>query len=100
MFVNPPLSCTRQPGVASQLFDGVSCDEITHTIRILIESLDDTRVVDLHLWGGGTGHLGCIVSVMASAPHSVAQYREAVLAVAPIEHLLVEVERCPHHEAA
>jgi Co/Zn/Cd efflux system component len=56
--------------------------------------------MDLHLWELGQGRLGCIVSVMASLPRPVAEYREAILAAVQIEHLTVEVERCPHHEAA
>jgi cation diffusion facilitator family transporter len=87
-------------GSAQQLLDMVSSDEIARAIRQQVESLDDARIVDLHLWELGLGRLGCIVSVMASAPRSVAEYRKAVLTVAPIEHLTVEVERCPHHEAA
>jgi Co/Zn/Cd efflux system component len=56
--------------------------------------------MDLHLWELGPGRLGCIVSVMASVPRPVAEYRAAILAAVQIEHLTVEVERCPHHEAA
>jgi cation diffusion facilitator family transporter len=87
-------------GSAHQLLDIISSEQIDHAIRSQVESLDDARVVDLHLWELGPGRLGCIVSVMASRPRSVAEYREAVLAAAPVEHLTVEVERCPHHEAA
>lgn len=87
-------------GSARQLLDMISSDEIARAIRQQVESLDDARVIDLHLWELGSGRLGCIASVMASIPRPVAEYREAVLTVAPIEHLTVEVERCPHHEAA
>jgi Co/Zn/Cd efflux system component len=78
----------------------VSSDEIAHTIRAQVESLDDARVVDLHLWELAPGRLGCIVSVLASEPRPVVEYREAILAVARVEHLTVEAGRCPHHEAA
>jgi cation diffusion facilitator family transporter len=87
-------------GSARQLLDMVSSDEVARTIRAQVESLVDARVMDLHLWELGSGRLGCIVSVMASAPRPVAEYRAAILAAVPIEHLTVEVERCPHHEAA
>ena len=75
-------------------------DEIAHAIRTQVESLADARVVDLHLWELGSGRLGCIVSVLASEPRPVAEYREAILVVARVEHLTVEAGRCPHHEAA
>jgi cation diffusion facilitator family transporter len=87
-------------GSALHLLDVVSSTEVAQTIRTQVESLDDARVVDLHLWELGAGRLGCIVSVMSSTPRALAEYREAILAVARIEHLTVEVERCPHHEAA
>jgi cation diffusion facilitator family transporter len=85
---------------AHQLLDGVSSTEVAQAIRTQVESLDDARVIDLHLWELGPGRLGCIVSVMASTPRSVAEYRKTILAAARVEHLTVEVERCPHHEAA
>jgi len=87
-------------GSARQLLDVVSSEEVTQKIRTQVESLGDARVMDLHLWELGAGRLGCIVSVMASVPRPVAEYRAAILAAVQIEHLTVEVERCPHHEAA
>jgi len=87
-------------GSAHQLLDVVSSDEIAQTIRAQVESLDDARVVDLHLWELAPGRLGCIVSVLASAPRAVAEYRQAILAAVEVGHLTVEVGRCPHHEAA
>lgn len=87
-------------GSARQLLDVVSSIDVAQAIRAQVEGVDDTRVVDLHLWELGPGRLGCIVSVMASAPRSVVEYREAIFAAAQIEHLTVEIQRCPHHEAA
>jgi cation diffusion facilitator family transporter len=87
-------------GSAHHLLDLVSSEEIAHTIRARVESLDDARVVDLHLWELAPGRLGCIVSVLASEPRPVAVYRETILAAVEVEHLTVEVGRCPHHEAA
>jgi Co/Zn/Cd efflux system component len=43
--------------------------------------------------------LGLLVN-LASEPRPVAEYREAILAVARVEHLTVEVGCLPHHEAA
>jgi cation diffusion facilitator family transporter len=87
-------------GSALHLLDASSSTEVAQTIRTQIESLDDARVIDLHLWDFGPGRLGCIVSVMARAPRSIAEYREAILAAVRVAHLTVEVERCPHHDAA
>jgi len=74
--------------------------QVAQAIRTQVETLGDARVIDLHLWELGPGRRGFIVSVMASVPRSVAEYREAILAVTQVDHLTIEVERCPHHEAA
>jgi len=87
-------------GSAHRLLDLVSSDEVAHAIRTQVESLDDARVVDLHLWELAPGRLGGIVSILASEPRPVAEYREVISAVARVEHLTIEAERCPHHEAA
>jgi cation diffusion facilitator family transporter len=87
-------------GSAHQLLDVVSSEGIVDAIRAQVESLADARVVDLHLWELAPGRLGCIVSVLASEPRPVAEYREVILAAVRVEHLTVEVGRCPHHQAA
>jgi len=85
---------------AQQLLDVNFSGEIVRSIRERVESLDDARVVDVHVWELGSGQLGGIVSVMASLPRPVEEYRSAILTVAKIAHLTVEVTQCPHHEAA
>jgi len=83
---------------ARQLLNIVSSTELASTIRQRVETLDDARVVDLHVWELGQGQVGCIVSVHATLPRPVPEYREAILAVAPVDHLTIEVERCLHHD--
>jgi hypothetical protein len=38
--------------------------------------------------------------ILPPCMRSVAEYRQAILAAVQVEHLTVEVGRCPHHEAA
>jgi cation diffusion facilitator family transporter len=85
---------------ARQLLNVVSSTELTQTIQQCIEAVDDARVADLHVWELGQGRIGCIVSVHTSTPRSLTEYRDVILAVAPVDHLTVEVERCPHHNVA
>lgn len=85
---------------AQQLLDVNPSTTFVQDIREKVESLSDARVVDVHIWELGSGQLGGIVSIMASLPRSVEEYRAVILTVAPIEHLTVEVTQCPHHEAA
>ena len=84
-------------GTAVQLLDAVPSVEETKTIRSTLEALDDTRVVDLHLWELGPGRRGCMVSVVAGVPRSLEDYRVAILTAVPIDHLTIEVAQCPHH---
>jgi cation diffusion facilitator family transporter len=82
---------------ALQLLDAVPERALAHRIRSSIELLDDARVTDLHVWELGPGRRGCIVSLSASAPRSIEEYRTAILTTAKIEHLTVEVTRCRGH---
>ena len=84
---------------ARELLNVVASTELVHTIQQRVEALDDARVADLHVWELGRGKIGCIVSVHAATPRPVAEYREAILAVAPIDHLTVEVEPCLTHQS-
>jgi len=76
------------------LLDAAPSDTLPRAIRARLEAFDDTRVVDLHLWELGLGQKGCIVSLVTGAPKELSTYREAVLEVAQIAHLTVEIERC------
>jgi cation diffusion facilitator family transporter len=85
---------------ARQLLDAVPDARLADEIRSCIEGFDDARVTDLHVWEIGPGRRSCIVAVKTSVPRPVEVYRAAVLAAARVEHLTVQVERCPHHDVA
>jgi cation diffusion facilitator family transporter len=59
-------------------------------IRQTIESEGD-RVVDLHLWRLGPGHLGAIVSVVTSQHRDPDYYRGRLARFRSLSHLTVEV---------
>ncbi len=73
------------------LLDAVPSEKIAASIRSRIESIEETRVHDLHLWELAPGRLGCIVSVEAAQPRELSVYRKAILEAARIDHLTVEV---------
>lgn len=76
---------------ASQLIDISPSLELRAKVKSALESLGDTRVVDLHLWRVSPTQLACVVTVSAAAPSSLDAYKAAVRAAAPIDHLTVEV---------
>jgi Co/Zn/Cd efflux system component len=48
-------------------------------------------VVDLHLWQVGPKQVVCVVSVASKTPRTLSEYKQVVLAAAPVNHLTVEI---------
>jgi cation diffusion facilitator family transporter len=65
--------------------------EMAEDMRRAIES-DGDRLVDLHLWRLGPGHLGAIVSVVSSAPRRCDFYRAKLAGFRSVSHLTIEIE--------
>jgi cation diffusion facilitator family transporter len=63
---------------------------MTAKVREAIES-DGDRLVDLHLWRLGPGHLGAVVSVLTNKPRDCAFYRERLKNYKALSHVTVEV---------
>jgi len=59
-------------------------------VRKTIES-DGDRLVDLHLWRLGPGHLGAVVSVVTGQPRDPAFYRAQLNRFKSLSHVTVEV---------
>lgn len=79
---------------ARQLLDVVPSPAGVAALRRQLESIDDVRVADLHLWEMGPGRHGCIVSLVSALPRETGFYRDAILTHFPLAHLTVEVHRC------
>jgi cation diffusion facilitator family transporter len=62
----------------------------TEKLRTALES-DGDRVVDLHLWRLGPGHLGAIVSVSTGRPRDARFYRSLLRPYRALSHVTVEV---------
>lgn len=77
---------------AKQLLDVVPSEALARRIRERIESqFAGASVVDLHLWDIGPNARACIVSVAAPAPHAPSAYRDALVSIASLQHVTVEV---------
>jgi cation diffusion facilitator family transporter len=77
------------------LLDAELTDADRLQIQKLIESNDDNRVTDLHLWRVGPRHLAAIVSVVTHVPKAPAHYKALLGARKDLAHVTIEVERCP-----
>lgn len=64
------------------------------TVRERLEREGD-RVMDLHLWQVGPGHLACIVALVSDAPRPPSAYKAQLAGVPGLSHVTVEVEPCP-----
>jgi cation diffusion facilitator family transporter len=63
---------------------------MTAKVREAIES-DGDRLLDLHLWRLGPGHLGAVVSVLTDKSRDCAFYRERLKNYKSLSHVTVEV---------
>jgi cation diffusion facilitator family transporter len=68
-------------------------DEATRErLRRAIE-IDGDRVVDLHLWRLGPGHLAAVLAIATSKPRDATFYRGRLSSFACLSHITVEVTR-------
>jgi cation diffusion facilitator family transporter len=65
---------------------------LAERLRTTIES-DGDRLVDLHLWRLGPGHLGAVVSVVTGKPREAAFYRASLSRFKALSHVTIEVTR-------
>ncbi|HXC07776.1 MAG TPA: CDF family Co(II)/Ni(II) efflux transporter DmeF [Steroidobacteraceae bacterium] len=65
---------------------------MTDMLREAIES-DGDRLVDLHLWRLGPGHLGALVSVLTDKSRDCTFYRERLKNYKTLSHVTVEVTK-------
>ena len=76
------------------LLDRIPDAQIAEKVRSTVEAEGD-RVIDLHLWRLGPGHLGAIVSVATTKAREAAHYRQRLAKFADLSHVTVEVQH-PH----
>ena len=80
------------------LLDMIPSGALAERVRAAIE-IDGDRVVDLHLWRLGPGHVGAILSLVAAEPQDPAVYKRRLAAIAGLSHTTIEVNRCKHGHA-
>jgi cation diffusion facilitator family transporter len=76
---------------ARQLIDLGPSTALRDQVKATLEGLGDTKVRDLHLWHVGPTQLVCVASVTSSGSVSLADYKRAVRAVVPVDHLTIEI---------
>jgi cation diffusion facilitator family transporter len=85
-------SITLMRDTAGVLLD-VCPDEVTREkVKRAIEA-DGDRVVDLHLWRLGPGHLAAVLAIATSKPRDALFYRHRLSSFECLSHITVEVNR-------
>ena len=74
------------------LLDRLPSKRTADRLRCAVEGVGD-RVVDLHLWRLGPGHLGAILAIATASDRDAAFYRARVADVPALSHLTIEVNR-------
>ncbi|MBN9564283.1 MAG: CDF family Co(II)/Ni(II) efflux transporter DmeF [Alphaproteobacteria bacterium] len=65
---------------------------VTEAVRQAVEDAGD-RLIDLHVWRLGPGHLGAILSVVTRQPRGPQFYRDRLARFQSLSHVTVEVDR-------
>lgn len=85
---------------ARVLLDMEADPATARAIRLRLEADADNRVVDLHLWQVGTGHLALIVSLATHHPRPPGHYRALLGDIANLSHCTFEIVPCDDHRCA
>ena len=80
---------------ARALVDATSDPQLAERIRRTIESDGDAKLADLHVWQVGARAWTVVLSVVADRPLDAMVYRRRLEAIDTLEHVTVEVHRCP-----
>lgn len=76
------------------LLDQQAAGEMQAAITTSIESQDDNRVCDLHVWAIGPGIFAAAISIVTASPKAPKEYKKLIPAHLSLVHATVEVHPC------
>lgn len=76
------------------LLDMAAPESLSVSIRGAIESRDDNRVSDLHIWSVGPGIYAAEIAVVTSTPRAPDDYYKLIPGDLGLVHATIEVHRC------
>jgi len=82
---------------ARVLLDLQAPDEVLGAIRTAIESEEDNRVSDLHVWSVGPGIYAAEIAIVSSRPLDPDDYYKLLPEKLGLVHVTVETHRCATH---
>jgi cation diffusion facilitator family transporter len=79
---------------AQILLDRKAPEELCKAVRECIESDDDNRIVDLHVWSVGPNIYSAIVALVTHAPKPPNHYKALISKNQNVVHVTIEVHAC------
>ncbi|EQD54731.1 cation diffusion facilitator family transporter, partial [mine drainage metagenome] len=73
------------------LVDMTPDDQLAGRIRSELEKSGD-KIIDLHLWRVGPGHLSAIISLASAHPRPLTEYKSQLAHIAHLSHVTVELQ--------
>lgn len=80
---------------AKVLVDATSETSLRDAVRATLESDEDAQITDLHVWQVGPQAWSAALTLVADAPLEASAYRERLAPIEALQHVTVEVHRCP-----
>jgi cation diffusion facilitator family transporter len=76
------------------LLDGSADKETIRRIRETIETDEDARISDLHVWRVGPSSFAAVISLVTHADWPPEYYKQKLSVVAHLDHVTVEINPC------
>jgi cation diffusion facilitator family transporter len=76
------------------LLDGSITEDYQAAIRQTIESADDNRIADIHVWRVGPADYAAIIAIVTHFPQNPDHYKKMLADFSKLSHITVEINRC------
>ena len=76
------------------LLDGSIAEEYQAAIKKRIESADDNRIADIHVWKVGPADYAAIIAIVTHYPRNPAHYKNMLADFRKLSHITVEINKC------
>ena len=76
------------------LLDGSIAEDYQAAIRQRLESTDDNRIADIHVWRVGPADYAAIISLVTHYPKNPDHYKQMLADFSKLSHITMEINQC------
>jgi len=76
------------------LLDGSIAEDYQAAIKKTIESADDNRIADIHVWRVGPADYAAIISIVTHYPQNSDHYKKMLADFSKLSHITMEIHGC------